>query len=107
MLTIDVTFDTHFDSLKEGAERRASQAVAQAALEIEREAKTRAAVDTGFMRGAIGAEEIDQMNWQVVSGASYSVFVEFGTRKMDAQPFMTPAAEIVKPQFERAMRNLL
>jgi HK97 gp10 family phage protein len=107
MLTYSVEFDTSFDSLASGAAGKARMVVAQAALEIEGLAKQFAPVDTGFMRNAITAEQEDEMAWTVTSAAFYSVYVEFGTSRMDAQPFMIPAIEIVRPKFERAMRRLL
>lgn len=40
----------------------------------------------------------DDAEYRVVSPASYSVHVEYGTKHMDAQPFMRPAAEAAKAQ---------
>lgn len=42
----------------------------------------------------------------VAVGANYGVFVELGTRYMSAQPYLTPAAEIVRPQYLKAMEGL-
>lgn len=49
-------------------------------------AKAGAAVDTGFMR-----DHIEKTASAVVSRAGYSRYVEYGTYKMAAQPFMRPA----------------
>jgi HK97 gp10 family phage protein len=43
----------------------------------------------------------------VAVGASYGVFVEMGTSRVPARPFLGPAAEAVRPAFEAAMRELL
>lgn len=49
-----------------------------------------APVDTGFMRDNI--HETEDGN-AIISEAGYSGFVELGTVKMSAQPFMRPAAD--------------
>lgn len=48
--------------------------------------------DTGYMAEHITAQKKDNVA-QVVSEADYSVYVEFGTYKMAAQPFMRPAVD--------------
>ena|SRR5690242_15236103 len=39
----------------------------------------------------------------VAVGASYATYVEYGTVHMPARPFLTPAVELVRPQFKQAM----
>lgn len=46
---------------------------------ISAEAKQRAPGDQGILRNLITTAKIDPLNWEVVSGADYSAFVEFGT----------------------------
>ena len=49
-------------------------------------------VDTGELRGSenasVGAKEL-----RLTAGAPHGKYVEFGTRKMAAQPFMRPTVE--------------
>ena len=67
-----------------------------------------AAVDTGFMKRSITMRvDISGLAGYIVAGASYSSYVEFGTRNMDAQPFMRPAAREQAPIFLSDMKNLL
>lgn len=61
------------------------------AREIEREAKNLAAVDTGKMRQGTRAEQIGKSRWSITAYEIYSRFVEFGTVRMAAQPFLHPA----------------
>lgn len=49
-----------------------------------------APVDTGWMRDNIKAVHLSKYS-QVVANAKYSGYVEFGTYKMAAQPYMRPA----------------
>jgi HK97 gp10 family phage protein len=40
------------------------------------------------------------------TSVDYSIYLEYGTSRMLARPFMTPAAERVRQRFIRRMRNL-
>lgn len=53
------------------------------------------------LTGALVAS-IDASGETVVAAAGYAAFQEFGTSKMDAQPFLGPATEMVAPAYERA-----
>lgn len=80
------------------------------AVAIEERAKELAAVDTGEMRDSIHIEKGDTAGeYQVVASALHSVFVEFGTSKMAAQPFMIPAWRQIRglPFFLRALAELI
>lgn len=81
----------------------------ETAEEIEFLAKDLAAVRTGEMRSKIHVERISHLALQVRADAAHSAFVEFGTSKMAAQPFITPAIEAVWPgtlaRIARAVRE--
>jgi HK97 gp10 family phage protein len=62
-------------------------------------AQAAAPVRTGYLRDHIFAEVNDWVG-SVGSEATYSVFVEFGTRYMRAQPFLFPAIQAQLPQLE-------
>lgn len=49
--------------------------------------------DTGYMAEHIHAEQTADGDAAVISEAPYSGYVEFGTYKMAAQPFMRPAID--------------
>ena len=67
-----------------------------------------AAVDTGFMKRSITMRiDVTGLAGYIVAGASYSSYVEFGTRYMDSQPFMRPAAREQAPIFISDLRNLI
>jgi HK97 gp10 family phage protein len=69
-----------------------------------------APVDTGFMREHIAQTEEatpDHLRVTIESGADYSLFVEYGTVNMDAQPFMTPAFESARKQVSNGLSKIL
>ena len=94
------------------ARQEASVVVRTAALLCQRTAVQRAPVDTGFLRNSItvgrpdgGALRPGDLEAQVGPEAAYGAFVEFGTTRAGAQPYMTPAAEQVGPWFVEQMRT--
>ena len=85
------------------ARRAVSAALQRSALRVERKAKMKAAVDTGFMRNGIFVARVGMLRYKVMAPAGYSVFGELGTRKMKAQQFLGPAVE---EESEVLFRNL-
>jgi HK97 gp10 family phage protein len=73
--------------------------VAMTALQIEAKAKQNAPVDTGALRNSISSQEIDRYTWHVGDGVEYGFFVELGTSRMSAQPFLIPALMSVERWF--------
>lgn len=86
---------------------QAGRLVAQTARNIESLAKQRAPKDTGFLANSILAGQVAPFHWEVPVGADYGIFVEYGTSRMAAQPFLTPAVEQVRPAFEAGVARLI
>lgn len=107
MATVTITVRSRIPQVSAQVRRRAEQVVAKAALDIEAQAKMRAPVDTGLLKNSIHVEPRSPLERNVSSPVHYSVYQEFGTRHMAAQPYMTPAAEFVRPSFFAAMRRLV
>ena len=105
MGTITVTVRSHAKRVSAETAVKMALATRKAAFDIEAQAKTRAAVDTGNMKNSINASG-DKLAWRVDSPAEYSLYVEFGTSRMGAQPFMVPAVEMVRPSFLAALKAL-
>lgn len=47
---------------------------------------------TGWLRDSITLAQQDRYHWILLAGAHYSLYLEFGTYKMAARPFMRPTA---------------
>lgn len=81
--------------------------VNRAGYRMEAEAKSRARVDTGYMRGQIRWMELSPTSGELVAGATYTIFNEYGTVNMSAQPMFLPALEIVRPLMLKEVRLVL
>jgi len=86
------------------SQRKVERAVRRAEARMERGAKKRSRVDTGTMRGGWESEPLGKFEGIVMNKVSYTIYHEYGTSKMPAQPMLRPSLEEVQPQFEAEMR---
>lgn len=109
------------DMLKNVAPRSANNimrnAVTDLARDVRDEMKQKAPKDTGDLQKAIkakrnrGKKDVLESSVFITKGknqrydAYYWHFVEFGTTTNRAQPFIVPAAESIRPQVPRLMRE--
>ena len=94
-------------SLAERAKPFARTLVAKSAYEIEGRAKVKAPVDTGNLRNSINTDIVNNgLTGIIHAAAEYAAYVEFGTKRMSAQPYMLPAFREVEPEFIKAWSEL-
>ncbi len=80
----------------------------KACLLVERDAKINAPVDTGRLRASITNRlevEENQLVGIVGTNVEYASFVEFGTSRMVAQPFLFPALESNKSRIKDLLKD--
>lgn len=65
------------------------------------------AIWTGELVGSVGAEMVGEQEAMVGAGAAHAAMLEFGTVELAARPFLTPAAERMRPKFTEAMPRAL
>lgn len=88
--------------------KAAAREVKRAALNIQAGAKERAPVDTGRLRNSITHEVSENgLSATVGTNVEYSTHVEFGTSRASAQPYLVPAFEEERGQFEARLRKAL
>lgn len=76
--------------------------------EMQAKAQQNAPVDTGTLKRSIGLEITDGgMSAEVEPKADYGAYVELGTRKMEAQPYLKPAFEEQSKEFRKDMQKLV
>jgi HK97 gp10 family phage protein len=82
--------------------------ISKAGHDIEAAAKEKVPVLTGTLRRSIHTLiEHDGMTAVIGPSVDYGLYVEFGTRRMAARPYMRPAAEAVYPRFTDRVKALL
>lgn len=77
--------------------------VGKSALNIQLGAKQRCPVRTGALRNSITVDFYGVMSAQIGPHMPYAPYVEYGTRKMRAQPYLFPAFEEERPNFEKGL----
>lgn len=100
-----------FDVSKTKARNETFKAVERTVKKAQSNSKSLAAVDTGYMRDHINTQPTES-HGDVITGsyeseAPYGGYVEFGTRKMSAQPYMRPGTKQAESFFYQELRRLL
>ena len=110
-MTVKVAVTIRFNKLPQltdSLSRLAGAAVMKAAFDIESTAKALVPVDTGNLKSSIQTTQEGPLTALVgPRDVDYAVYVEYGTSRMAAQPYMRPAAERVQPAFLAAMRQIV
>lgn len=101
-----VVISSRLGEIAAAAVPKAGAVVQKTAHEVEAGAKARARVDTGNMKGAISAQSTGLLSARVSAGADYTIYNEYGTRYMSAQPMFVPAAHEAEAPFIAAMRQV-
>jgi len=97
----------NMDKYNDEIQDKIKQVLADGGMKIQTEAQSRAPVKTGRLRNSIETRTSGNMQVEVVATVEYAAFVEFGTRNQEAQPFLTPAFELVAPRIERDIQEAL
>lgn len=88
------------------------KAAKERALEIiggkaETYAKQICPVDTGNLRNSITHKQMDENTEVIGTNVEYAPYVELGTRKSKAQPYLRPAAENHSAEYKSIMEHEL
>lgn len=84
-----------------------SAEVKRATLDIQARAQALVPVLTGTLRRSITSQFPSDLTGIVGPSVAYGLYVEFGTRRRGARPYMRPAAEAVLPQFAGRIKAVL
>lgn len=109
MLKADIRVDIKkLENLAKSTQGIASQAASELSAEVVRLAKEKSRVDSGAMqagwnRAKIGAGR--KGGYRIYNTVPYTVFNEFGTSKMPAQPMLGPALTEVEPEIPKRVKK--
>lgn len=92
-MAIDVKITDNSDKFLDALPEQIEQALTAIGLTAESYAKRDCPVDTGRLRNSItNAVETSEHSVYIGSNVEYAVFVELGTSRMKARPYLKPAA---------------
>lgn len=76
--------------------------------ELQGKTQKNAPVDSGNLKRSIGLDITDNgMTAEVEPAADYAAYVEYGTRFMEAQPYLKPAYDEQKKKFVKDLNELV
>lgn len=106
-MTVQVNED-NTDKVTEGIESAIAVALEKIGLLAENYAAKECPVDTGNLRGSI-TYEVDTADNAVYIGTNveYAPYVELGTSRQKAQPFLRPAASEHGAQYRQVLKKAL
>lgn len=94
------------DALIAATPGRVTDLLDRAGFAVEGRAKALAPIKTGYLANSIQAETAGFFTRHVNVGADYGIYQEFGTYKMAAHPFLSPAVEWARPTIESEWKEL-
>jgi HK97 gp10 family phage protein len=92
-----------FDS---GMQRHVHRLLASWAADVKALARQLVPVRTGHLRQSIYAE-VREWVVQIGAEATYALFVELGTRHMQARPYLYPAIQAYLPELESIIQEAI
>lgn len=99
-----------FDKYAKDTQSKIADVITKGVLSIERSAKGNCPVDTGNLRASINSsveKGSDGVTGQVGTAVEYAQFVELGTKKQSAKPYLYPALkeheQTIKTELAKAL----
>jgi HK97 gp10 family phage protein len=94
-------------AMQNAVDAQLKQIIKQATFGVEGHAKKNAPVDTGNLRNSIQSTVSDNgLRGEVTAHAEYAIYVEMGTVRTPAQPYMMPALRSVLPKLRSSLRAI-
>ena len=98
---------TKFENMSREMTKQVKQSVKKHTYDMERNAKQKAPVDTGRLKGSIGSSFFNSgLSGEVSTNVKYAIYQEYGTRYMPAQPFFYPAFLVTRSAFIRDLSRI-
>ena len=106
MANFDVTITDNSDAFKDALPEQIERALIAIGLAAESHAKELCPVDTGRLRNSI-SHETDSDSVYIGTNVEYAAFVELGTSRMKARPYLRPAAETYTNEYRALAEQAL
>lgn len=108
MAVANVTFESHLGEFLDAMPEQIEQALIAIGMMAETHAKEECPVDTGRLRNSI-THEVDMNDQAAIIGSNveYAAYVELGTSRQKAQPYLRPAAENYGSEYKALVESAL
>ena len=100
-----VQFQNNLPRIIPRVPKELAKLVRKTAFGIEAKAKALAPVDTGLLRNSIQTDVERPLKATIGTNVEYAPHQEFGTRHQKGKPFLTPAADEQRTEFEREVKR--
>lgn len=104
---VDVTFTSHKEEVMKAISEAKARALEIIGGKAESYAKQLCPVDTGNLRNSISHAQQDDNTVVIGTNVEYAPYVELGTVRMAARPYLRPAAENHGPEYKMILENEL
>lgn len=106
-----VTFESHLGEFLDALPEQIERALIAIGMTAETHAKEECPVDTGRLRNSITHEVdmSDQSDQAAIIGSNveYAAYVELGTSRQKAQPYLRPAAQNHTQEYKKIVESAL
>ena len=102
-----VIFNSHVKQAQDAVTAAMARALEICGGKAETYAKQLCPVDTGNLRNSITHAQEDEKTEVIGTNVEYASYVEFGTVKMKARPYLRPAAENHSAEYKAIIENEL
>lgn len=104
----NIKLELHTDEILRALDSQVEAALTAVGMQAETYAKQLAPVDTGRLRNSI-THELDTANKAVIIGTAveYAPYVELGTSRQKAQPYLKPAIINNLSEYKNIVENTL
>ena len=104
---MSVSFTSNLNEILEESKRKIAIALEICGGKAESYAKELCPVDTGNLRNSITHAQTGEQEETIGSNVEYAPYVELGTVRMRARPFLQPAAENHSEEYRQIIENEL
>lgn len=106
-MSIEIRVRANTEAVLNELKDRVVAALEAAGAQAENYAKLKCPVDTGLLRNSITHAQADEKTEVIGTNVEYAPYVEMGTSKQKAQPYLKPALTDHISEYKRIMESML
>lgn len=108
MITVTVVnLEDNIDLVKAASDEAIAKALEMCGMQAENYASLLCPVDTGRLRGSLTHAPEDKYTEVIGTNVEYAAFVELGTSRQRAQPYLKPALINHVREYENIIKSVL